>query len=150
MMNEQANGTARSPYPVDYEKIALAKGDPLADFWLSGYARGHPGYYFSAKVYDRASAYGLYGSRVSKLEIWHDGEMIIHYDRGWATRPPTPDDHEIVNKIVSAFPQPTRQQYRDHKRAQRDHERGRERSGNAAARTARRRRSTGNDIERER
>ena len=45
---------------------------------------------------------------------------MVQYDRGWVVRPPSPDHYEIVNKLISAFPQPTVQQYRDFRRQQRD------------------------------
>jgi len=51
-MPEKDGGSA---YPVDYDKVALTKGDPLTQFAVSGYVRGHRDYYFSSKVYDRAS-----------------------------------------------------------------------------------------------
>ena len=49
--------------------------------------RDDPGYSFSAKVYDRASGFGINNGRVSKLTVWRDGQEIMNYDRGWDVRP---------------------------------------------------------------
>ena len=116
----KVNGRNNSGYPVDFTKVALKECEPLTDLWLTGYVRGFCDLYFQAKVYDRNSKFGIYGSRVSKLEIRRHGETVVQYDRGWVVRPPSPDHYEIVNKLISAFPQPTVQQYRDFRRQQRD------------------------------
>ena len=119
-MTRDPDDRSRPAYPVDYDKVALSRGDPLTDFWLSGYVRGFPDLHFRAKVYDRAGRFGLYGSRVSKLDIRYRGQSVVQYDRGWIQRPPSPDHYTVINKLVSAFPEPTAQQYRALKRAQRD------------------------------
>lgn len=48
--------------------------------WVSG---TFSDYRYEAKVYDNGSEYGIYGGRVSKLSIYEDDEVIVHYDRGW-------------------------------------------------------------------
>lgn len=117
---KDANGRPGSIYPVDFSKVALKKGDPFTELWLSGYVRGHRDWYFSAKVFDRGSRFGIYDGRISKLEVYERDRLVMHYERGWITRPPTQDHHEILNKIIGAFPEPTVQQYRDFRRAQRE------------------------------
>lgn len=107
-------------YPVDYSKVGLTKGDPLTDFSLSGYVRDHRDYAFSAKVYDRASEFGIDNGRVSKLTVWRRGEEVMNYSRGWDIPPSAPEHREVLGRILAAFPQPTVQQYRELKRAQRE------------------------------
>jgi hypothetical protein len=95
---------------------------------LDGYVRGHRDYRFSAKVYSRASDYGIESGRVSKLTVWHGDKEIIGYDRGfWEIRPSEPEHERVLSKIIAAFPQPTKQQYRGFRRIQRDHTRSRQR-----------------------
>jgi hypothetical protein len=106
-------------YPVDDSKVVLAEGDPVTDLWLSGYVRGHHDYYFSAKVYDRASELGIGSGRISKLTVWHHGREVMSYDRDWDLRPSQSEHWDVLKKVVAAFPQPTKQQYRDFKRLQR-------------------------------
>ncbi len=91
-------------YPIDRTKITLTKGDPRTDFWLYGDVKGHPGYSFAAKVFDVGSRYGIDGGRVSKLEVWFKDRAVLHYDRGWAVRPKTPKQEQVLTAIVGAFP----------------------------------------------
>lgn len=110
----------RNTYPVDYANVVITKGDPATDLSLGGYVREHPDYHFAAKVYDRAGECGIGSGRISELTVWHRGEEIMNYSRGWDLRPSAPEHLDIMVKICAAFPQPSVEQYREFKRAQRE------------------------------
>ena len=52
--------------------------------WIKGTIDG---YTFYIKQYDEGSEYGIAGGRISKLEIWKDGQLFVQYDRGWSKKP---------------------------------------------------------------
>ena len=88
---------------VDTDRITITKGDISADLWLSGTVNENPAYSFTAKVFDVGSRYGLDGGQISKLTVWHSGNEVASYDRGWDTPPRTQDDRRAVETIKSSF-----------------------------------------------
>ncbi len=60
--------------------------------------------YYTAKVYDEPSKYGINGGRVSKLAITTlDNELIANYDRGWDIYPATKTAEVAVSLIVNMY-----------------------------------------------
>ena len=41
------------------------------------------------KHFEEGSEFGIDGGKISKLECRIDGEMILHYERGWDKKPAT-------------------------------------------------------------
>ena len=41
------------------------------------------------KHFEEGSEWGIDGGRISKLECRIDGEMLLHYERGWDKKPAT-------------------------------------------------------------
>ena len=108
-------------YPVDHGIVAVTGGDPLTGFAFSGYVRGYRDYFFRAKVHDRGSKFGIECGRVSKLEVRRERELIVRYDRQGLHLLSDARNQDVLTRIIDAFPEPTRQQYLDLKRAQRSH-----------------------------
>ena len=48
------------------------------------------------KHYEEGSEFGIDEGRISKLDCRADGEMILHYERGWDIEPQT----ELANKAL--------------------------------------------------
>lgn len=67
--------------------------DPYIDGSIDGYD-------YSVKLYDQPSEYGVDGGRVSKMEVWRDGKLVVNYDRGWDVEPETDGEREIVKKVL--------------------------------------------------
>jgi hypothetical protein len=88
------------------EKVTITKGDPAQDFWLSGHVTKAPAYTFHAKVYDAGSEFGIDNGRISKLTVFHNGNAVMHYDRGWDQKPGSWKDKKALRDIVAGFPDP--------------------------------------------
>ncbi|WP_192937100.1 DUF7678 domain-containing protein, partial [Sinorhizobium meliloti] len=88
---------------VDTDRITITKGDVKNDLWVSGTVNENPAYSFTAKVFDVGSRYGLDGGQISKLTVWHSGNEVASYDRGWDSPPQTHDDKRAVEIIKSSF-----------------------------------------------
>ncbi len=43
--------------------------------------------FYQVKHYDVGSEFGIEGSKISKLAMTVDGEIVAHYERGWDIRP---------------------------------------------------------------
>ncbi|WP_201269457.1 hypothetical protein [Sinorhizobium meliloti] len=88
---------------VDTDRITINKGDAKNDLWVSGTINETPAYSFTAKVFDVGSKYGLDGGQISKLTVWHDGNEVASYDRGWDNQPQTDADKRAVEIIKTSF-----------------------------------------------
>ena len=87
-------------------KVTITAGDPAKDLWLSGHVTKAPEYTFRAKVYDAGSEFGIDNGRISKLEVFHKGNEVINYDRGWDQKPRSWKEKTVLRDIVAGFPDP--------------------------------------------
>jgi hypothetical protein len=85
-------------------EVTLTKGDPQTDHHVSGYLTRDSSYTFSAKVFDLGSHFGIDNGRISKLDLFHNGSSVAHYDRGWITEPGTPADKAALATVMAGFP----------------------------------------------
>ena len=51
------------------------------------------------KQFEEGSEFGIDGGKISKLECRIDGEMILHYERGWDKKPAT----KLAKKAYAAM-----------------------------------------------
>ena len=51
------------------------------------------------KHFEEGSEFGIDGGKISKLECRIDGEMILHYERGWDKKPAT----KLAKKAYAAM-----------------------------------------------
>jgi hypothetical protein len=71
---------------------------------LSGWRHGEvDGYQWDGKIYDEPSQYGIDNGRISKITIKKDGNIVVHYDRGWDVVPSNKEESKVLNKIVSEY-----------------------------------------------
>jgi hypothetical protein len=84
-------------------KVTITKGHPETDNWLSGYLTRSPDYTFAAKVFDLGNEYGIQGGRISKLEVRHQGKIVMNYDRAWDKQPGTWKHKAVLKEIVESF-----------------------------------------------
>ena len=73
--------------------------------WSEGFIKevdAHRDYmvYFSAKVYDEPSEYGIYNGRLVKLKLKILGEIVCDYDRGWKTAPTCPAAKKALRDLL--------------------------------------------------
>jgi hypothetical protein len=85
-------------------EVTLTKGDPQRDHHVSGHLTRDSSYTFSAKVFDLGSHFGIDNGRISKLDLFHSGGRVAHYDRGWITHPGTPADKAALATVMAGFP----------------------------------------------
>lgn len=80
-------------------------------FWHEGQTErdGHL-FRWETKVYPEGSMYGINGGRVSKLWIAELPPGVVrcwqeaaYYDRGWCTRPLTPEAKAFVDELLEHF-----------------------------------------------
>lgn len=87
-------------------KLSITKADPASSNWVEGHITRSPKYTFEAKVFDVGSEYGIDRGRVSKLNVYHKGTMIIEYDRGsWDRKPLSWKEKAVLKDIVASFPE---------------------------------------------
>lgn len=60
-------------------------------------------YHYQAKVYDKESSYGIEGSRISKLVIKRDGDIVARYDRGWSTPPIDEETQSALDILLREY-----------------------------------------------
>ena len=93
---------------IDENKVTITEGDPEHDLWLAGYVNDYPSYEFRAQVFDIGSQYGIDGGRVSKLQVKHDEEEVLNYQKGWSVgdrpRTKTPEQRNVLKLILEGFP----------------------------------------------
>ena len=68
--------------------------------WIKGTIDG---YTFYIKQYDEGSEYGISSGRISKLEIWKDGQLFVQYDRGWSKRPSGAQVKAVYEQILREY-----------------------------------------------
>jgi len=68
--------------------------------WIKGTIDG---YDFHIKQYEEGSDYGILGGRISKLEIWKDGELLTQYDRGWSQAPHDAKTKAVYKQILRQY-----------------------------------------------
>jgi len=68
--------------------------------WVKGTITG---YTYCIKAYQNSSEFGINGGKISKLEIWKDGILLVNYDRDWDIQPSTIELAEIVKKLLLKF-----------------------------------------------
>ena len=68
--------------------------------WIKGTIDG---YTFYIKQYDEGSEYGISGGRISKLEIWKDGQLFVQYDRGWSKKPSGAHVKAVYEQILREY-----------------------------------------------
>ena len=68
--------------------------------WIKGTIDG---YSFYIKRYDESSEYGISGGRISKLEIWKDGQLFVQYDRGWSKKPNGAQVKKVYEQILREY-----------------------------------------------
>ncbi len=56
--------------------------------------------YFSVKVYDEPSEYGICNGRIVKLALKIHGEIVCVYDRGWHTAPTCPAAEKALKELL--------------------------------------------------
>jgi hypothetical protein len=59
--------------------------------------------YFSMKVFENGSSYGIDEGRISKLSCRREGKEVINYDRGWDIRPKENIDKEALEEILKLY-----------------------------------------------
>jgi hypothetical protein len=57
-------------------------------------------YDFRIKQYCAKSKFGIDEGRISKLEIWKDGELLSQYDRGWVKKPRSAKVKAVFEEIL--------------------------------------------------
>ena len=55
------------------------------------------------KHYEEGSEFGIDEGRISKLDCRADGEMILHYERGWDIEPQTELARKALEILKSRF-----------------------------------------------
>ena len=55
------------------------------------------------KHYEEGSEFGIDEGRISKLDCRADGEMILHYERGWDIEPQTEHACKALEILKSRF-----------------------------------------------
>ena len=55
------------------------------------------------KHYEEGSEFGINEGRISKLDCRADGEMILHYERGWDIEPQTELACKALEILKSRF-----------------------------------------------
>ena len=55
------------------------------------------------KHYEEGSEFGIDEGRISKLDCRADGEMILHYERGWDIEPQTELASKALEILKSRF-----------------------------------------------
>jgi len=65
--------------------------------WIKGTIDG---YDFQIKRYDEGSELGIDEGRISKLEIWKNGELLAQYDRGWVKKPRDAEAKAVYEEIL--------------------------------------------------
>ena len=65
-----------------WDKGTLEIDGTKVDYWVKHYKEG--------------SEFGINEGRISKLDCRVDGEIILHYERGWDIEPQT----ELANKVL--------------------------------------------------
>ena len=68
--------------------------------WIKGTIEG---YTFYIKQYDEGSEYGISSGRISKLEIWKDGQLFVQYDRGWSKKPSGAQVKAVYEQILREY-----------------------------------------------
>ena len=68
--------------------------------WVKGTIGG---YSFYIKQYDEGSEYGISSGRISKLEIWKDGQLFVQYDRGWSKKPSGAQVKAVYEQILREY-----------------------------------------------
>ena len=68
--------------------------------WIKGTIDG---YSFYIKQYDEGSEYGISSGRISKLEIWKDGQLFVQYDRGWSKKPSGTQVKAVYEQILREY-----------------------------------------------
>lgn len=68
--------------------------------WIKGTIDG---YSFFIKQYDEGSEYGISNGRISKLEIWKDGQLFVQYDRGWSKKPSGAQVKVVFEQILKEY-----------------------------------------------
>ena len=68
--------------------------------WIKGTIGG---YSFYIKQYDEGSEYGISNGRISKLEIWEDGQLFVQYDRGWSKKPKSAQVKTVYEQILREY-----------------------------------------------
>ena len=76
--------------------------------WTTGHAYlGDTEYEVQIKWFDEPSQFGIKGGRISKLWVaktdGYDRDEVMCYDRGWDTKPKTPEDKEVLKAILKEF-----------------------------------------------
>jgi len=66
--------------------------------WVKGNIQG---YNYCLKAYEQPSEMGINGGKISKMEIWENGDLLVNYDRGWDLQPDTKKLARIDNKFVA-------------------------------------------------
>lgn len=65
--------------------------------WMEGNIRE---YFYCMKVFSNPSNMGINGGKISKLELWKDGLLVVRYDRGWDKKPSTKELVNLVNELI--------------------------------------------------
>lgn len=62
-------------------------------------------YFYSVKVFDKGSQFGIDGGRISKLSITLDDNFVVNYDRGWDIKPNKSDKDLMLvyNQVLDQF-----------------------------------------------
>ena len=68
--------------------------------WIKGTIDG---YNFFIKQYDEGSEYGISNGRISKLEIWKEGQLFVQYDRGWSKKPSGVQAKAVYEQILKEY-----------------------------------------------
>ena len=68
--------------------------------WIKGTIDG---YSFYIKQYDEGSEYGISDGRISKLEIWKDGQLFVQSDRGWSKKPSGAQVKAVYEQILREY-----------------------------------------------
>jgi|GEM_PF-250147 len=86
--------TVLSKLAAFFSQFRLASRKPV---WVEGTINE---YSYCLKVYRESSNMGINGGRISKLEIWKNGSLVVNYDRGWDKKPSTGELLNLVNELI--------------------------------------------------